>query len=401
VTVWSAYRPLFAEAEARRLVALALVGRAAAILPELPIFVLAYEATGSYAGAGLALAARGAATAASAPLRGRLVDVRGASRALPSLVIVNAASLALLAATAPLHLGWAVLAPSALSGLTTPPLVAAMRLEWQRLFPAGDARRERAYAFESVSQIMLYVISLVLAGAGIAAVGAAATLAGAALGSLVGALGFAAQARAWPVRPRVEAPRLGPIRLPGVFTLVLVTALADVALGAVDVTVLAFAEEHGSAAAGGPLLAVFAASSVVGGSVYGAREWRSPPDRRLVALLAVAVVALAPLALASSVFALGCLLLVAGAPFAASWATASAALDGVAPHQQPAEAFNWLSTANAGGVAAGSALAGVVAEHLGTGAAFLLGPVAVGLAAGVAVLRAQTLSTPLRPVAER
>lgn len=178
--------------------------------------------------------------------------------------------------------------------------------------------------------------------------------------------------------------------LPAVRTLVFAIALADIALGVVDVTVVAFAQDRGQPGAAGVLLAVFAASSICGGALYGARTWRLRPERRLAILLALGAVASLPLAMAGSLLALGLLLVLAGAPSAAQFATSSVALDRTAPAGMEAEAYNWLSTANATGVALGATLAGVLIEAGGTSVAFLAAAAAPALAGGSLAVRLRT-----------
>jgi predicted MFS family arabinose efflux permease len=142
----------------------------------------------------------------------------------------------------------------------------------------------------------------------------------------------------------------------------------------------------------GVLLALFALSSISGGALYGARRWRSPPERRLVVVLAAGAIAALPLALADSLLVLGCLLAVAGAPSAAQFATSSIALDRVTPRGMGAESFNWLSTANATGVALGATLAGALIETRGTSTAFLAGGAALALAAAYLAWRVYSCS---------
>jgi hypothetical protein len=86
-------------------------------------------------------------------------------------------------------------------------------------------------------------------------------------------------------------------------------------------------------------------------------------------------------AVADSLLVLGALLILAGAPSAAEFATSSVALDRAAPAGTGAEAFNWLSTANATGVALGATLAGVLIEAGGTSLAFLAAAAALALSA--------------------
>lgn len=91
---------------------------------------------------------------------------------------------------------------------------------------------------------------------------ARSTLVAAAAALIVGTLAFTSRAARFASRAEVRAS--SPIRSPGVLTLVLVTALADLALGGIAVLVPAFAEERGEPAVAGVLLAVFSCSSVLG-----------------------------------------------------------------------------------------------------------------------------------------
>ena len=388
----ASYAPLFATPRAGRLVAASLLGRLAIGMFDLSLILLAREATGSYAVAGAAVGAHALAIAVSSPLRGRLVDRRGTRAALPPLVGVNAVAIAALPLVAEVQAGWLIVVLAALAGLTVPPFVACMRLEWQRLLGHRDERLGQAYAFEAAAQVGTFVVGPLIAGAGIALSGPGATLAASAAIALVGGMAFALQASGPLEVERTGGRGLGPIRLPGVRTLVIAAAIADSGLGVVDVAVTAFAQQRGQAGAAGALLAVHAASSVLGGVVYGARTWSSPPGRRLALLVAVGAVAMVPLALADSVIVLVPLLVVAGLPSTAQWATSSLALDSVAPRGGGAEAYTWLSTANAVGFAVGGLLAAIVIELSGTSAAFLAGAALVAPAALVLVARGRTLS---------
>ena len=277
--VLAAYAPLFASTRARRLVAASLLGRLAVGMFDLALILLAQDATGSYAFAGAAVGVFGAAIAVSAPLRGRMVDRRGARAALPPLVLVNAAAIAGLPLAAESGGDWLILLLAGAAGISVPPLVPSMRVEWQRLLGRGHAGLAQAYAFEAAAQVALFIVGPLLAGAGVATIGAGATLAVTAGVALVGGMAFALQASDVPSTVAPEQRGLGPIRLPGLRTLALATAFADTGLGAIDVAVTAFAQQRGEPGAAGALLALFAASSVVGGAVYGARSWSSPPAR--------------------------------------------------------------------------------------------------------------------------
>ena len=378
--VLTPYRAVLAAPGARRLVLTSLGARLSFGLFDLALVVLVERETGSFAVAGLAVGAHAAGIGVTAPLRGRLLDRYGARRVLPPLVGVHALSVAALAVAGSAGL---MVALAALAGVAVPPLVAAMRLEWQRMLGVGSPPLATAYAFETTAQIGVFLVGPLVAAAGLALVGPEAPL----LASAVLVAGFGlrfariAETAPHPTRPRVRG--LGSIRLRGVRTLVLATVLADAALGTVDVAVIAFATERGQEAAAGVLLALFTTGAVIGGTAYGARDWRTPPLRRLAAVLAAFAAALLALALAGSLAVLAVLLLLAGAPSAAQWATASVALDGVTPTGQGAEAATWLSSANAAGIALGGVVAGLLVERQGPPAAFFA---AAGLAAAAALV---------------
>ena len=144
---------------------------------------------------------------------------------------------------------WAVVLVAAAAGLAAPALPTAMRLQWRQLLGREDARLPRAYAFESLAQVSLFVLGPLVAAAGIAALGAGATLAATGGLLLVGALPFAALA----VEDRAQRPahrraRASPVRIAGVRTLVIATVIADAALRVIDVAVIAFAKHHGNPA---------------------------------------------------------------------------------------------------------------------------------------------------------
>jgi MFS family permease len=394
--VLSAYRPLFARAEQRRLAAASLLARAPIAAVDLPLILLARETSGSYAVAGLAVGVRAAAVGVTAPVRGRLVDRHGTRRVVPPLVVASAAAIGCLPAAGALDAAWLIVVLAALGGGLAPALPAAMRLEWQRMLGAEPARLERAYAFESTAQVGLYVIAPLAAGGAIAVGGPSAALLGAAVLLLAAGLAFAALARAEPHPAAPPAHGLGPMLLPAMRRLVVAVVLADVALGVLDVAVVAFARDRGEPGAAGVLLALLAASSIVGGALYGARTWRLGPERRLAILLAAAAAAALPLAMADSLLALGLLLVLAGAPTAAQFATSSVALDRAAPAGMGAEAYNWLSTANATGVALGATLAGVLIEAGGTSAAFLAAAAAPALGACYLAVKLRAAASPGR-----
>ena len=97
---------------------------------------------------------------------------------------------------------------------------------------------------------------------------------------------------------------------------------------------------------------------------------------------------------ALAVVALAAVLLVAGAAIAPTYATVYGMVDAAAPGGTVTEAFAWLAAAIEIGAAAGSAAAGLLADHAGPVAAFALAGGAGTVAVVLTLARATTLSAP-------
>jgi predicted MFS family arabinose efflux permease len=248
----------------------------------------------------------------------------------------------------------------------------------------------------------LFLVGPFLAAAAIAAAGARTSLVVAAALTVAGGVPFGFLARGAPDRRDAERGRLtAAIRLPGMRTLFAATILTDAALGAIEFAVAAFARDRGDQAIAGVLLGVFCASSVLGGLAYGARSWRLSPGRRLVVLQAVAMALLLPLPFAGSLAPFGVLLALAGAPFAAAWATSSLSVDDVAPPVSAGEAYSLLNAGNGVGVALGGAAAGALTQIGGPSAALVAAAPTVGLAAVWTLGRLGTLAPRPRGALDR
>ena len=384
-----AYGRLFQPPEARRIVAASFGARLAIGIYLLPLLLSVEEATGSFAVAGVAGGAFSAGVALAAPARGRLVDRRGSRAALPALALISALALALVAVLADAAPAAVLVVLCGVSGAATPPLVASMRLEWQRLLGMRDERLPAAYSFESALQTAVFVAGPLLAGVGIATIGARASLGASAALLLAGSLVFAAVAEAVPDAEAAHGP--SPIRLPGVLTLVLMTGLADIGMGGIDVIVAAYAEHRGTPELAGLLLAVAAAGAVVGALVYGMRVWPLGVVGQLVVVSLAATVLIAALALPGSPVLLGVMLFVALAPSTAQWSAASVALDHAAGGRAGAEAFTWLSAANSIGVGIGTVIGGAVVEASGPPTAYVIVAAGPLLAAALLLVRRRTL----------
>jgi MFS family permease len=366
----------------------------------LAVLLLVRGATHSYAAAGAAVGASAFATAASAPVLGRLVDARGRRRVLLPLAGGQAVLYGLLVVAAQSHAGAAVLIVlAALSGAMLPPVAPVVRVLVGEMF-SDAGTRETAYALEAVIQEVLWItgplgVALVVAvGSPAVAVGllGAVCLGGTAL--FLRSPWLHAESAGASDRPA----RTSALASPQLRALLAPIALTGAGLGAIEVGLPSLALHAGSRPASGLLLALWSVGSMAGGLWYGARAWRSPLARRYRMLLGLAVLCTAPLIAARSIAAGVVCSLLAGLTIAPMFSCQYALVGRAVTAGSETEAFTWVSAALIGGLAAGSAVAGAVIGPGGVSAPFLVSCGATMLAALLAVgFRAPSAPQPASP----
>ena len=280
-------------------------------MTSLALLLLVRSEGESYGAAGLVVAVYAVALGIGAPIGGRQVDRYGPTRVLQIRAVLFAVFLAAVVALALLDAGIAAIAAAAaIAGFSMPPLSSTVRVVWPRL--ARDELRSTAYALEASLQ-EVHFIGGPLVAAALAAIEPVAAVAGSGLASLVGTTMVA---RLPPVRETPPsrsggAGLLGALGSPGVRTIIGYAAVVGLAFGAVELAMPALAEEHGARELGGIALACFAAGSLVGGLLAGLR----PADsdlRRFVGGAFVLSAAMLALQLAVSIPTLCLLAFVAG-----------------------------------------------------------------------------------------
>jgi MFS family permease len=205
--------------------------------------------------------------------------------------------------------------------------------------------------------------------------------------------GFALQApvRAWRTAARRPPGSARALRFAGLRTLVACSLPAGLAIGIIEIAAPAFADEGGDAAAGAIALAAMAAGGIVGAFVYGSVTWRTPAAVRYARLSLALASALAIAAAASSLATLAALLFVAGLAVGPITTTIFGLLDELVPADTRTEAFTWVITAFAAGVAIGLTVGGTLHEAAGTDVALLGASAAALLELAVLAARRGTL----------
>jgi MFS family permease len=374
--VRSSYLALLRLPHARPLLLASLVGRLSNATGPLSVVLFVQEETGSLAQAGAASAAIALASGLLAPVRGRLVDRYGQRRCLVPMALAFAAALTGLVAVAgpgPAAVA-ATVGLAATAGAVAPPLGASMRALWVSLAGQGP-RLQTAYALDAVLDELLFVAGPLLAG-GLATLyrPEAGVLATAGL-TAAGTLGFVASpvSRAQAGSRADGAGRAGwagALAGPGLRTLVLSLTGVGAAIGIWEIGLVGAAREAGAPEAASLSLAVWAAASGVGGLWYGARTWRWPAGQRYLALLALLVLAAAPMAAAGSPLALGAVVAWVGLVLAPLESSAYVLAAELAPVGTLTESGTWLNTAINVSSAAGLAAAGALVDRAGVPATF-------------------------------
>jgi hypothetical protein len=390
------YRALLRLPDAARLVASGLLGRLPAGMAGLSIVLLVQEATGSYAAAGTVAGSYSITIAIAAPFHGRLIDRFGQTRVLiPAALLFGGAFAGLglaAAAGAPLP---ALYALAMLAGLTWPALAASIRALWAVIVGRGrGVTLQTAYGFESTVQELIFITGPFLVAVTVRfASPVYALLLGAVL-AVVGTTVFATTptSRDWRPAPRAGRHWAGPMRSGGMRVLVVLGALFGSSIGALEVSVVAFASEQGSRGAAGVLLAIWSTGSMLGGLWFGSRHWSGAVHHRLIVLSwVVAACYLGPL-LAGSVPLMGVALVIDGLCIAPLLGTIYLLVDVLALEGTVTESFTWIHTGFISGLAAGTAIAGWVIEALGVRPAIGAAVVGVTLSAIVGTLGRRSLA---------
>jgi hypothetical protein len=369
--VRSSYVGILRRPHARPLLAASLLGRLSNATGPLSVVLFVQSETGSLAQAGTASAAIALTSGLLAPVRGRLVDRLGQRRCLPPMAAGFAAALVGVVAVAgpgPAAVA-ATIGLAAAAGAAAPPLGASMRVLWISLVGQGP-RLQTAYALDAVLDELLFVLGPLLAG-GLATLyqPAAGVLATAGL-AVAGTLGFVAspvsRAQAGTqVASRGRTGWAGALSGPGLRILVLSLTGVGAAIGIWEIGLVGAAREAGSPEAASFSLAAWAAASAVGGLWYGSRTWRRPPGQRYLALLALLVLACAPMTATSSLLALGATVALVGLVLAPLESSAYVLAAELAPPGTLTESGTWMTTAINVTGAAGLAVAGVLIDRVG------------------------------------
>lgn len=377
------YRAVLSTPGALRFSAAAFVARAPMSMVSIAMVLMISAEYGSYGLAGKVSAAHVLVAGGSNPILARLIDRHGQARAIRPVLAIGSVGLVGLIVTGSVHgPEWALYATAMLAALSTGPTGAMVRSRWTH---ALTDRRDlhTAYALESSLDELLFIVGPALATVLCTNVAPVAGLVLPLVAAAAGGYWFLSQRATEPpsvrsrsesgVAPRDDAgSRTSVLRSAGMRVLALIFVAVGALFGACDVATVAFTEEHGHKGATGIVLGVFALGSFLAGLLYGAHQWLSPLSRRFVILVAALALGVSVFFFVTSIPMLAAVMFVVGFAIAPTLITGNQLIQRLVPGPQLTQGFAWSGTAISLGVAAGSALAGIAIDRLGSRGGYLV-----------------------------
>lgn len=332
-------------------------------MTSLGIVWLIHGATGSYAAAGSVTGGFAVAEALAGPQVARLIDRFGQPRMLPIILMVHAAAVALLIGLTITHapLG-ALIAAGILVGGSLPQVGAQTAARWS-LALRGSPLLSSAFALESLSVGVAFMVGPGLIGT-VSSLGS--PVAGSILATslvLAGGFALAVQRRTAPPPARKRERRSsGRLLHKGFLALIATNIGIGLYFGSMQVSVTAYAVHRGTPSLAGPLYGITSLVGLFAGFAYGARRWRMPARNQFVLALSALSITTLPLLFVQAPWSMAIALALPGLAIA-PFQTLSAVL--AESEVEPAvltQAFTWLNSGSAAGIALGAACAGRVVD---------------------------------------
>ncbi|MCJ1679025.1 MFS transporter [Streptomyces sp. APSN-46.1] len=355
--------------------------------------------TGSMAQAGTVAAAMLVSQGVASPVLGRMADRVSQRKVLLTAALAHAAGMTTLLVSivlkAPL---WLMIVAAVAAGCTSVSFTSFMRARWATMVGPGLLRA--AYAMESMLDDTIFLVGPLLVTVLASAVHPAAGLVACLVLTTVGSVAVALHRRSEPVSE--PTPGRGPERalgVPGVWVLMIAYAGMGFQFGAVDVTMIAFARERSTPGLAGVFISLIAVGSLIAGLVYGSANWRLSQARLLAVTTGLLTLGVVPLAFVESPLVMCFLVVVAGIAISPALIAGSTLLESLAPKSALSEAFSWLTSFGALGIASGTAVGGQLAD-LGSSAHAAWAGVGGGAVALVLSLAGQSALRGSGPVTE-
>lgn len=359
----AAYGALLRLDHAKRMTVSGFFARLPISMNALAILLLVRHEVGDYTGAGIASGAYILASAVSAPYKGRVVDRVGVVRGVLPFALGHAACLlgvvAVAVAGAPLP---AIVVATAVTGATLPTLMPVARAVWAQMIEPSGLSLQSAYALEGSIQEGIFVAGPLGVGAAYALWPGAGLLLAAAT-TLAGSLVYCRTRPVSTWRTRSSRGEGHALRAPGLVGLLGLSFLTTSSYGILEVLLPAIGRREGLGPLVGLLLAMVAMGSATGALAFGLIQTPYRPGHALAVTAPILAVSTLPLAWASGTPLLMAAAYLSGLPLGGFFIFVFMACGAIAVDGAEIESQTWLTTAIAGGIAVGTTLGGLLADH--------------------------------------
>jgi MFS family permease len=382
----SVYRP-YADAlsvnGAAKFSAAGFIARLPLAMIGLGVLLFISNTTGSYAFAGLVQAVFTITAALAAVLSSRMSDRYGQRIILIVLPTIFSITLFIFVYAVTNDLSRILQTVLAVvAGASFPAFGSFVRTRWAYLTRKNERLLNSAFAWESILDELIFTIGPLVAVALAFNVSFASPILVGAVITLVGALLLAAHGgSAPPPVARTEHRGQGSaIRYKGMSSVALVAVGVGTLFGTFDVAVVAFMQRAGVPQLAGVTLALWAASSMIGGFVYGSRHFRIPLSQQLVYTTLATTLVVLPLAFIGSPPVLVVAAALSGFAIAPTLICTFSLTQRLVPSKLLTEGLTWTNSGLATGFALGASLSGLLVDRVGTAYAFGLGTLGAALA---------------------
>jgi MFS family permease len=329
----------------------------------LGIVWLVHGSTGSYAAAGSVTGGFAVAEAIAGPQVARLIDRFGQTRMLPITLLAHATAVAvLIGLTVSGASLWLLIAAGVLAGGSLPQVGAQTAARWSHAL-RDTPLLSSAFALESLSIGIAFMVGPGLVGI---VSSLASPIAGSVLATsllLSGGFWLAAQRSTAPP-PAVTGHHESPKRLLHKRFAGLVGTNIGIGLffGSMQVSVTAFATTRGTPGLAGPLYSITSLVGLFAGLAYGARRWRTAPETQFIIVLTGLALACLPLIVVNSPLQLALALTLPGLAIAPFQTISAVLAESSVEAAVLTQAFTWLNSGGAAGIALGAAFAGRIVD---------------------------------------
>ena len=382
-TVYQPYADALKVSGAAKFSAAGFVARMPLAMIGLGILLFISNTTGSYAFAGFVQAVFTVTAALAAVISSRMSDRYGQRTILVSLSTAFTVSLFLFvySVTNDFSRIWQA-ALAVLAGATFPAYGSYVRTRWAYVVGKKQRTLHSAFAWESILDELIFTIGPLFAVALAFNLSFASPILVGAIITLLGALVLASMdASAPPPVARQDHQDQGSaIRQKGMTSIALVAMGIGILFGTFDVGVVAFMQEANVPQLSGVTLALWAASSLIGGFVYGSRHFTLSLPQQLIYTTLVVTVVVFPLAFIHSTILLMAAAALSGFAIAPTLIATFSLTQRLIPSKLLTEGLTWTNSGLAAGFALGASLSGVLVDRLGTSYAFGLGTLGAALA---------------------